>query len=213
MKVRDYFRHPGWDETQTWPDQLRDGAGEAKMPDHPEPAAWKGSQPAPAPQGEPLAPRHRRPPALRLPQPRSEALIEQARRPGRPAGRAVIGDQLRLPVVWCQMGSCIARHFEPQALGEADIRARAIAAGWRVDALGRLACPGGQQTSPHFWPARAVVARDRDAATAGAPRLAAASRDSQRPGGRTRAGAAPLAALPARVQAWGGLRTRGRDPR
>ncbi len=108
MKVRDYFRHPGWDETQTWPDQLRDDAGEAKMPDHPEPAAWKGSQPAPAPQGEPLAPRHRRPPALRLPQPRSEALIEQARRPGRPAGRAVIGDQLRLPVVWCQMGSCMS---------------------------------------------------------------------------------------------------------
>src|SRR5258708_3254348 len=186
MKVRGYFRHPGWDEAQTWLDQLRDDAGEAGMPDHRGPAASKGSQPAPAPQGEPLAPRHRRPPALRLPQPRSEALIEQARRPARPAGRPLIRDQLRVPVVWCQMGSCIAGHLEPQALGEADIRARAIAAGWRVDALGRLACPGCQQTSPHFWPARAVVARDRNAATAGA---------------------APLAALPARVQAWGGVRT------
>jgi hypothetical protein len=183
------------------------------MPDHQGPAAWKGSQLAPAPQGGPLAPRHRRPTALRLPQPRAELLIEHARRPGRPAGRPVIGDQLRLPMVWCQMGSCIARHFDPQALGEADIRARAIAAGWRVDALGRLACPGCQQTSPHFWPTHAVVAWDRNAATAGAARLAAASPDGQRPGGRTRAGAVPPAPLPARVPAWGGLRTRGRHHR
>src|SRR5258708_30873719 len=99
-----------------------------------------------------------------------------------------MGARLRLRGVGCKRGWCIARHFEPQALGEADIRARAIAAGWRVDALGRLACPGCQQTSPHFWPARAVLARDRNAATAGA---------------------APLAALPARVQAWGGLSTPG----
>ncbi len=78
MKVRGYFRHPGWDEAQTWLDQLRDDAGEAGMPDHRGPAASKGSQLAPAPQGGPLAPRHRRPPALRL------------------------------PVVWCQMGSCMS---------------------------------------------------------------------------------------------------------
>src|SRR5260370_40664820 len=101
-------------------------------------------------------------------------------------------------MVWCQMGSCIARHFDPQALGEADTPARAIAAGWRVDALGRLACPGCQQTSPHFWPARAVVARDRDAATAGAAPPAAASLRPPLPGGRTPAGAAPPSAPPPR---------------
>src|SRR5260370_6871876 len=116
MKVRDYFRHPGWDETQTWPDQLRDDAGEAKMPDHPEPAAWKGSQPAPAPQGEPLAPRHRRPPALRLPQPRAEALIEHARPPRRPATRPPIRDQLRLPLVWRPIASSIAPPSPPHPL-------------------------------------------------------------------------------------------------
>jgi hypothetical protein len=113
-------------------------------------------------------------------------------------------------MVWCQMGSCIARHLDPQALGEADIRARAIAAGWRVDALGRLACPACQQTSPHFWPAHGLVIWNRDAATA---RLAAAGRDDQRSGRRIRAGAAPLAALPAQFAASDGLRMRGRHRR
>ena len=55
--------------------------------------------------------------------------------------RAVIGDQLRMPVMRCEMGSCISWHADPAALGEADTRARAIGAGWRIDALGRLACP------------------------------------------------------------------------
>ena len=130
--------------------------------------------------------------------------------------RPVIGDQLRLPMVWCQMGSCIARHLDPQALGEADVRARAIAGGWRVDGLGRLACPACQQTSPHFWPTHAVVIWDRDAATAAtaaADRAAAASPDGQRPGGRARSGAAPLAAVPAQLPPWDGLRIRGRHRR
>ena len=43
--------------------------------------------------------------------------------------------------MWCEMGSCISRHADPAALGEADARVRAIKAGWRIDALGRLACP------------------------------------------------------------------------
>ena len=47
--------------------------------------------------------------------------------------------------MWCEMGSCISWHADPAALGEADTRARAIAAGWRIDALGRLACPQCQQ--------------------------------------------------------------------
>ena len=45
------------------------------------------------------------------------------------AVRAVIGDQLRMPIMWCEMGSCISWHADPAALGEADTRARAIAAG------------------------------------------------------------------------------------
>lgn len=76
--------------------------------------------------------------------------------------RAAIGDQLRRPVAWCEMGSCIWHHTDPAALGEADIRARAISVGWRVDALGRLACPRCQQTSPDFRASCPVTLWDRD---------------------------------------------------
>ena len=89
--------------------------------------------------------------------------------PAGPAGaavRAVIGDQLRLPVMWCEMGSCASWHADPAALGEADARARAIDAGWRIDALGRLACPGCQQTDPGFRASSQVVPCDRHTALA-----------------------------------------------
>jgi hypothetical protein len=86
--------------------------------------------------------------------------------------RAVIGDELRMPVMWCEMGSCISRHADPAALGEADARARAIAAGWRVDALGRLVCPQCQQTAPSFRVSRPVVPWDRRTAVTTAARMA-----------------------------------------
>ena len=84
--------------------------------------------------------------------------------PAGPAGaaaRAVIGDQLRMPVMWCEMGSCVCWYADPAALGEADTRARAIGAGWRIDALGRLACPRCQQSDPGFRASRPVAVRDR----------------------------------------------------
>jgi hypothetical protein len=68
--------------------------------------------------------------------------------------RAIIGDQIRIPVMWCQFGSCIARYTHPRALGERDLRARALAAGWRYDALGRLACPDCAQHDTTFWARR-----------------------------------------------------------
>jgi hypothetical protein len=92
-------------------------------------------------------------------------------------GRAVIGDQLRMPVMWCEMGSCISWYTHPAALGEVDTRARAIGAGWRIDALGRLACPQCQQTDPGFWAACPVVPWDRYLAIARAARIAAVSGD------------------------------------
>jgi hypothetical protein len=55
--------------------------------------------------------------------------------------RAVIGDEVRKPMLWCEFGSCIARFTAPDALREGEVRAGALAAGWRYDALGRLACP------------------------------------------------------------------------
>jgi hypothetical protein len=86
--------------------------------------------------------------------------------------RALIGDELRRPITWCEMDSCISWHADPAALGEADIRARAISAGWRVDAFGRLACPQCQQTDPGFRISRPVVLWDRRAAITGASRMA-----------------------------------------
>ena len=80
--------------------------------------------------------------------------------------RAVIGDELRIPILWCEMGSCISRHADPAALGEADVRARAIKAGWRIDALGRLACPRCQQSDPTFWATDSIMPWDRYTAMA-----------------------------------------------
>jgi hypothetical protein len=64
--------------------------------------------------------------------------------------RAVIGDEIRAPVLWCEFGSCIQRYTAPDPLGKGGLRARALAAGWRYDALGRLACPGCVQRDPAF---------------------------------------------------------------
>jgi hypothetical protein len=91
--------------------------------------------------------------------------------------RAVIGDELRIPLAWCEMGSCISRYADPAALGEADIRARAVAAGWRADALGRLACPQCQQGESWFWTAHPAALWDRDTAVAMTSLMAAAVRE------------------------------------
>jgi hypothetical protein len=109
----------------------------------------------------------------------------------RATGRAVIGDELRIPIMWCEMGACISRYSDPAALGEADIRARAIGAGWRVDALGRLACPRCQQSDGWFRATHPVTLHNRDTAvtlTAAALRedaAAGARRKQGDPGDRT----------------------------
>ena len=63
-------------------------------------------------------------------------------------GQCVIGDQIRVAAEWCAMAECEAAFAEPAALGEADNRARAVAAGWAKDALGRLRCPACQRDHP-----------------------------------------------------------------
>jgi hypothetical protein len=75
--------------------------------------------------------------------------------------RPVLGDQIRRPIVWCEIAPCIGRYEDPVALGEADIRARALGAGWRHDAAGRLTCPACQQRSPDVWPVYPVVPQAR----------------------------------------------------
>ena len=79
--------------------------------------------------------------------------------------------------MWCEMGACISWHADPAALGEGDARARAIGAGWRIDAFGRLACPRCQQTDPGFRASWPVVLWDRYTAIARATRIAAVSSD------------------------------------
>ncbi len=76
--------------------------------------------------------------------------------------RAIIGDQLRTPSLWCEFGSCIARYSSDDALGEGDLRARALAAGWRYDALGRLACPRCARHDPSFRARRPATTADQD---------------------------------------------------
>jgi hypothetical protein len=108
---------------------------------------------------------------------RTKAPIARTKAPIEITERAAIGDELRIPLAWCEMGSCISHYTDQEALGEADIRARAIAVGWRVDALGRLACPQCQQADSWFWTAHPVALWDRDTAVAMTTLLAAAVRE------------------------------------
>ncbi len=75
--------------------------------------------------------------------------------------RAVVGDRIRRPTAWCEMAACISRYDDPAAAGEADIRARALAAGWRHDGLGRLVCPYCQQRNPAPWATYPLARQDR----------------------------------------------------
>ena len=87
--------------------------------------------------------------------------------------RAVIGDELHVPIAWCEMGSCISHYTDPAALGEADIRTRALRAGWRLDRFGRLACVDCLQSSPWFRAAYPVVLWDRELAATAIAMMAA----------------------------------------
>ena len=64
--------------------------------------------------------------------------------------RAIIGDEMRTPVLWCEFGSCIARYSSEEALSERDLRARALATGWCYDAYGRLTCPDCTRHAPWY---------------------------------------------------------------
>jgi hypothetical protein len=107
---------------------------------------------------------------------------------------APIGDELRIPTAWCEMDSCISHYAHAAALGEVDNRSRAIAAGWRIDALGRLACPQCQQ-GPWFWATQALARWDRGQAVAMATLMTAVVRadDFDEPGVRAESAVIPAA--------------------
>ena len=83
--------------------------------------------------------------------------------------RAVLGDQIRRPTAWCEMTACLSRYDHPAALGEADIRARALAAGWRRDTAGRLLCPYCQRRRPGLHTAYPVAGQDNPPARGPGP--------------------------------------------
>jgi hypothetical protein len=123
----------------------------------------------PAAEMEPAAGRRRRlAPGRRRPQAPIETPV-----------RALIGEELRTPTVWCELepGTCVSWHADREALGVADVRERAIAVGWRIDALGRLTCPQCQQRSAIFRTTQPVVLWSRAYA------LTMAAREAARQGG------------------------------
>ena len=65
--------------------------------------------------------------------------------------RAAIGDELRIPTLLCEFGGCAERYTHRDALGERDLRDRALAEGWQYDVIGRLACPACVLHAPAFW--------------------------------------------------------------
>jgi hypothetical protein len=156
-------------EMEAWIAQLRDEGSDTKFSD----ARPSGGTPSDvAPDGD------RARWKIAVPAPPAERPPASAGRvsPPRAAGRALIGDQLRIPIAWCEIAPCISHHTSRAALGEADNRARALSAGWRLDRLGRLICPECQQSSPWFWPAHPVVPWDKEAAATMAALMAARDR-------------------------------------
>jgi hypothetical protein len=122
---------------------------------------WAGRMAKPRSPGRPADRRAVRLPAHRDPLVHPVAITEHC----------VIGDQIRVPAAWCDMAGCGSRFADPAALGEADNRARALTAGWGLDACGRLVCPACQQR--HRRPAeREMTAREPETevrAPAGSP--------------------------------------------
>jgi len=129
-----------------------DPAADAPAPPLPRRPPARPALPAPPAVLPPDGPGpHYAPPAGWAPAPPPPAVPRGAR--PEPV-RAVIGDEIRIPFIWCEFGACDATYTHPDALGERDLRARALAAGWRYDALGRRACPSCAQHDPTFWTAR-----------------------------------------------------------
>jgi hypothetical protein len=214
-------------KTSIWPDdtsmlqmsdwlaELRDD-GDAEVPAgrHARSASARGRRPesgaATTTPGEAIPREGITPPAEAVVRAETMARTENRAR-ARITARAVIGDELRIPIMWCELGGCISRHSDPAALGEADIRARAIAAGWRVDALGRLVCPRCQQSDGRFWATHPVTPHDREAAVTRAELMAAVAALREDAAGALGGGAEaglspaaepPLVPLPAQERQW-----------
>jgi hypothetical protein len=184
VKIKNWRDETSMLEMDDWFAELRDdGRAEPTAAARTEPAAHARTEPAAHARTEPGGDGGLEPAAAAVAPPvnrpnasvEANARIEASTCP-ETSERAAIGDQLRIPIAWCEMGSCISHHADRAALGEADIRARAISAEWRIDALGRLACPRCQQSDTGFQASHPVALWDRDAAITRALLMTAALR-------------------------------------
>lgn len=137
-------------------------------------ARWTGRRAEPAPVGVLADGDH----AVSPPEVRFDPLVH----PLAITGHCVIGDQIRVPSAWCATAGCQAAFADPAALGEADNRARAVAAGWATDALGRLMCPACRRDhpAPAWWVPSAEPGTSGDHGPDGA-RSASGTNQSIRP--------------------------------
>ena len=171
IKIRPHdpemLQEPDWRQMNGWLAEIREHDHARPAPgDDPRPEATAEPEALAEPDASAEPEATAEPEALAEPGATAEAARAEASDQTADTARAVIGDELRVPIMWCEMGSCISWCADSSALGEADLRARAISAGWRVDALGRLACPRCQQTDPWFWATSPVVLWDRYTAVA-----------------------------------------------
>lgn len=127
------------------PPRQAPGQAPGPVPGQP-PRPVRGQAPRQAPPGAAAQPGAAAPGATAQPLRRASA---PAMRHWRPM-RGIIGDAFRMPALWCEFGSCIGRYTSRDALGERDLRARALAAGWCYDPAGRFACPSCARQDPAF---------------------------------------------------------------
>jgi hypothetical protein len=140
------LRKDGWPQTGDWPAELRDdsrteppGDGQSKADgaDVPRSGALAQADALTEARARAHADAQARAQADARAQARAHAEADAC---AGAIGRAVIGDQLRIPIMWCDMGSCISVHADPASLGEADARARAISV------------PGASRPTPRSGP-------------------------------------------------------------
>ena len=125
----------------TWPRHRRRASGHdgGRPPKGRRPRARRQLPPSPS-----------SPPSKRLP----------AMRRWRPM-RAIIGDEFRTPMLWCEFGSCIARYTSEDALGERDLRARALVDGLALRRPRTARLPCCTRHDPSFLVGRPAAPADR----------------------------------------------------
>ena len=112
IKIRpddpDMLQEPDWRQMNGWLAEIRDD-------DHARPASDDHARRAPG--GDPQPEAAAEPEVLAEPEAAAEPARAEAPDRDATTERAVIGDELRMPIMWCEMGSCISWRTDHSALG------------------------------------------------------------------------------------------------